>query len=125
MGYTGRSLYWVNTKEGYVMIKVISYASTDSISQECNITPAQVLPKVNDTNTLDFSSGITNLAETNIYETTVLNVTSIASGTVSAFNDGLFFKNNNGTLTNFVFYNNPYALNNIDKIRLTAKSKFA
>ena len=105
---------------------VISYASTDSISQECNITPAQVLPKVNDTNTLDFSSGITNLAETNIYETTVLDMTSVASGAISAFDGGLFFfKNNNGTLTNFVFYNNPYALNNIDKIRLTSKSKFA
>lgn len=107
------------------MITVISYASTDSISQECNITPAQVLPKVNDPTTLDFSSGITNLAETNIYETTILDMTSVASGTVSAFNDGLFFKNNSGTLTNFVFYNNPYALNNIDKIRLTAKSKFS
>lgn len=107
------------------MITVISYASTDSISQECNITPAQVLPKVNDPTTLDFSSGITNLAETNIYETTVLNMTSVASGAISAFDGGLFFKNNNGTLTNFVFYNNPYALNNIDKIRLTSKSKFA
>lgn len=125
MGHTGRSLYRFDTKEGYVMIKVISYASTDSISQECNITPAQVLPKVNDTNTLDFSSGVTNLAETNIYETTVLDMTSVASGAVSAFGGGLFFKNNNGTLTNFVFYNNPYALNNIDKIRLTAKSKFS
>lgn len=107
------------------MITVISYASTDSISQECNITPAQVLPKVNDSTTLDFSSGVTNLAETNIYETTVLDMTSVDSGAISAFDGGLFFKNNNGTLTNFVFYNNPYALNNIDKIRLTAKSKFA
>ena len=104
---------------------IISYASTDSFSKDCNVTPAQVLPKVNDTNTLDFSSGITNLAETNIYETTVLDMISVASGAISAFDGGLFFKNNNGTLTNFVFYNNPYALNNIDKIRLTSKFKFA
>ena len=107
------------------MIKVISYTSTDSGSLECSIPPAQFLPKVNDSNVWDFSSSVTNLAETNMYATTVLDSTSITLGTVSAFNDGLFFKNTNGTLTNFIFYNNPYAFNNIDKIRLTAKSKFA
>ncbi len=107
------------------MIKVLSYDSVDSGPLGCSIPPAQFLPKVNDSNVWDFSSGVTNLAETNIYATTVLDNTSITSGTISAFNDGLFFKNANGTLTNFVFYNNPYALNNIDKIRLTAKSKFA